>query len=196
MANDIRVLMTALGIERAPIIGHNRDARVGLRFAKDHPDATDRFAALDNVPTRVIFERMDAKVVRGHWFFLFNAVRDPPEALITGREELWLRFIFSGWTYDPQALTNEDITTYTRAYAQHGGLRDALEDYRGRGGCEAGPGRCQRQADLPDARAMGRAFRVRIFPARRNTSSRPSCPARCSPTSCPATPCRRHSATA
>jgi len=73
---------------------------------------------------------MGAKVARGHWFFLFNAVRDLPEALITGREELWLRFIFSGWTYDPRALTNEDITTYTRAYAQRGGLRGALEDYR------------------------------------------------------------------
>jgi len=130
MANDVRALMQALGIPRAPIIGHDRGARVGLRFAKDHPDATDRFAALDNVPTRVIFERMDAKVVRGHWFFISNAVRDLLEALIAGREEIWLRFIFSGWTYDPDALTPEDIATYVRAYAQHGGLRGALEDYR------------------------------------------------------------------
>jgi len=73
---------------------------------------------------------MGAKLARGYWFFLFNAVLDLPKALITGREKLWLRFILSGWTYDPQVLTNEDITTYTRAYAQHGGLRGTLEDYR------------------------------------------------------------------
>ncbi len=130
MANDIKALMDKLGIARAPIIGHDRGARVGLRFAKDHPAATDRFAALDNIPTRVIFERMDAKVARGHWFFLFNAVRDLPEALVTGREELWLNFILKGWIYDPEALTPEDIATYVRAYAQHGGLRGAMEDYR------------------------------------------------------------------
>lgn len=130
MARDIRALMSTLGIERAPVIGHDRGARVGLRLAKDHPDAVERFAALDNIPTRIIFERMDAKVARAHWFFIFNAVRDLPEALIAGREEIWLRFIFSGWTYDPQALTPDDIATYARAYAQHGALRGALEDYR------------------------------------------------------------------
>ncbi len=130
MARDAKALMDALGIARAPIIGHDRGARVGLRFAKDFPEATDRFAALDNIPTRVIFERMDAKVARGHWFFLFNAVRDLPEALVTGREELWLRFILQGWTYDPQALSVEDIATYARAYEQHGALRGAFEDYR------------------------------------------------------------------
>lgn len=130
MANDIKALMDALGIARAPIIGHDRGARVGLRFAKDHPGATDRFAALDNIPTRIIFERMDAKVARGHWFFLFNAVRDLPEALVMGREELWLHFILKGWTYDPEALTPDDIATYARAYSQHGGLRGPLEDYR------------------------------------------------------------------
>ena len=130
MATDIKALMDALGIARAPIIGHDRGARVGLRLAKDYPAATDRFAALDNIPTRIIFKRMDAKVARGYWFFLFNAVRDLPEALITGREALWLDFIFKSWLYDPEALTPEDLATYARGYAQHGALRGAMEDYR------------------------------------------------------------------
>jgi haloacetate dehalogenase len=130
MANDILALMRQLDIERCPIIGHDRGARVATRFAKDHPDAITRLAVLDNIPTRIIFDRMDAKIARGHWFFLFNAVRDLPEALITGREELWLRYIFASWTYDPEVLTPDDIAVYTRAYAQHGALRGALEDYR------------------------------------------------------------------
>jgi haloacetate dehalogenase len=65
--------MVQLGIARAPIIVHDRGARVATRFAKDHPEATDRLAVLDNIPTRVIFDRMDARIARGHWFFLFNA---------------------------------------------------------------------------------------------------------------------------
>ena len=47
MANDIRALMSNLGIERAAIVPHDRGARGGLRLAKDHPDAVARFAALD-----------------------------------------------------------------------------------------------------------------------------------------------------
>jgi haloacetate dehalogenase len=47
MANDIRALMSNLGIERAVIVAHDRGARGGLRLANDHPDAVARFAALD-----------------------------------------------------------------------------------------------------------------------------------------------------
>jgi haloacetate dehalogenase len=93
MAADIRALMQTLGIERAPVIGHDRGARVATRFAKDHPDAITHLGVFDNVPTRVIFEPMDATVARGHWFFIFNQVPDLPEALIAGREGIWLRYI-------------------------------------------------------------------------------------------------------
>ena len=130
MAADIRALMTALGVPRAPVIGHDRGARVATRFAKDHPDAIDRLAVLDNIPTLEIFEKMDAKIARGHWFFIFNNVPDLPEALIAGREEIWLRYILQGWTYDPELLTTEDLLAYTRAYQKPGALRGAFSDYR------------------------------------------------------------------
>ncbi|MFL5257007.1 MAG: alpha/beta fold hydrolase [Rhodopila sp.] len=130
MAADIRALMRALGIARAPIIGHDRGARVATRFAKDHPEAITHLGVFDNVPTRVIFEKMDATIARGHWFFIFNQVPDLPEVLIAGREEIWLRFILQGWTYDPEALTPEDLTAYTRAYQKPGAVRGALSDYR------------------------------------------------------------------
>ena len=105
MANDIRALMASLGIERAAIIGHDRGARVGLRLAKDHPDAVARFAALDNIPTRVLFGNMNAASAQAAWFFLFQGVRDLPEVLIHGREELWLRHLLTGWAYNPETFT-------------------------------------------------------------------------------------------
>lgn len=130
MARDIRELMRRLGIERAPIIGHDRGARVATRFAKDYPEAIDRLVVMDNIPTRVIFDRMDAHIARGHWFFIFNNVPDLPEALITGREEIWLRFIFASWCYNPELFTPEELAEYTRAYSQPGALRGAFNDYR------------------------------------------------------------------
>ena len=130
MAKDIFELMRSLGIERAPIVGHDRGARVGTRFAKDYPEATERFVTMDNIPTRIIFDRMDARIARGHWFFLFNNVPDLPEALVAGREEIWLRAIFSSWTYDPELFRPEEMAIYVTAYRQPGALRGAFNDYR------------------------------------------------------------------
>jgi haloacetate dehalogenase len=73
---------------------------------------------------------MNAEIARKHWFFLFNNVHDLPEALVTGREEIWLRFIFQSWTYNPQVFTDEEIHEYVKAYQQPGGLRGAFDDYR------------------------------------------------------------------
>lgn len=130
MARDIYELMRHLGYQKAVLIGHDRGARVATRFAKDYPEATDRLAVLDNIPTRVIFERMDAEIARGHWFFIFNNVPDLPEALITGREGIWLRFIFSRWCYNPEALSADVLAVYTKAYSQPGAIKGACNDYR------------------------------------------------------------------
>lgn len=130
MATDIRELMRHLGIERCPILGHDRGARVATRFAKDFPDAVERVAVMDNIPTLTIFERMDATIARLHWFFLFNNVPDLPEALVTGREEIWLRFIFSQWCFNPEIFSDEEIQEYVKAYQQPGALKGAFNDYR------------------------------------------------------------------
>lgn len=130
MARDVRELLRHLDIPRAAIVGHDRGARVATRFVKDYPDAVERLVVMDNIPTRIIFERMDARIARGHWFFIFNNVHDLPEALIAGREEIWLRFIFSTWCYNPELFTPEEIAVYVRAYSQPGALRGAFSDYR------------------------------------------------------------------
>jgi len=85
---------------------------------------------MDNVPTRVIYDRMDADVARGHWWFLFNGAPDIPEALVTGREEVWLRYILSSWSYNPELFTPEEIAVYVTAYSQPGALKGAFNDYR------------------------------------------------------------------
>ena len=130
MATDILELMHHLGIERCPVIGHDRGARVGTRLAKDHPEAVERFAALDNIPTLTIFNSMNAEIARKHWFFLFNSVPDLPEALVTGREEIWLRFIFAQWCFNPEIFTDEEMEEYVKAFHQPGALKGAFNDYR------------------------------------------------------------------
>jgi haloacetate dehalogenase len=114
MANDIRALLQHLEIGKVSMIGHDRGARVATRFAKDHPAILNRLVVTDNIPSRIIFQRMNAEVARGHWFFIFNNVPDLPEALIGGREEIWLRYILSSCCYNPQLFSGEEIAEYVQ----------------------------------------------------------------------------------
>ncbi len=133
MATDVLELMRHLGFSRIALVGHDRGARVGTRFAKDHRDAIDRLVTMDNIPTRVVFQSTDAALAKKYWFFYFNQVPDLPEALIAGREEIWLRHFFSNWSYNPQMLSDQEIAVYVKAYAQPGAVRGACNDYRAGG---------------------------------------------------------------
>lgn len=130
MAADMVALMEALGHDRFAVVGHDRGARVGLRLAKDHPGRVDRLATVDNIPTVYVYERLDARLAGKYWIFAFNAVPDLPEALISGREEVWFRHFLHHWSYDPGFMTKAEVSTYVRALAQPGGLRGGFSDYR------------------------------------------------------------------
>jgi pimeloyl-ACP methyl ester carboxylesterase len=130
MARDLLELLRTLGIGRIALVGHDRGARVATRFVKDHPQVVDRLVVMDNVPTRIVAREFNPVVARSYWFFIFNQVPDLPEALISGREDLWLRHLFSDWCYNPLAIDGDDFRTYVEAYRRPGALRGAMSDYR------------------------------------------------------------------
>jgi haloacetate dehalogenase len=130
MAKDLRELMRVLDIPKIALVGHDRGARVATRFAKDHPEAIDRLVVMDNVPTRIVAREFDAQKAKAYWFFTFHLVPDLPEALIVGREDLWLSHFFADWCYNPYAISGEAFDTYVKAYRRPGAVRGALADYR------------------------------------------------------------------
>ena len=131
MARDLRELMRALNIGKIALVGHDRGARVATRFAKDYPEAIDRLVVMDNVPTRIIARDFDfARMAKTYWLFLFHLKLDLPEIFITGREEQWLRHLYSEWCYNPHAISGEAFETYVAAYRAPGAVRGALADYR------------------------------------------------------------------
>ena len=134
MANDVLALMDHLGHERIALVGHDRGARVGTRFAKDHRARIDRLTVIDNIPTRIVAETFDAAKARaGYWYFPMLDVLDLPEALIAGREEIFLTYFYRTWSYNPEMLTPEEAAVYVRAYQRPGTLRGACADYRASG---------------------------------------------------------------
>lgn len=133
MAADIADLIRALELGPVALVGHDRGARVAHRFALDHPALLRRLVLLDIAPTYDIFKTMDATGARERWHWLFHLVPDLPEALVAGREEIYLRFLFRLWAGDPAAIEEEAVQEYVRCFRQPGAMRAAFEDYRAGG---------------------------------------------------------------
>ena len=55
---------------------------------------------------------------------------DLPEALVTGRERLYIKHFEDRLTNNPAATSPHDLEVYTLAYSQPGALRAAFNTYR------------------------------------------------------------------
>jgi pimeloyl-ACP methyl ester carboxylesterase len=130
MASDILLLLRELGLQRAALVGHDRGARVAHRLALDHPEAVEALVLLDIVPTREVWERMDATLAVGFWHWLFHLQRDLPEQLVSKDVAGYLGFFFERWTTNRGALEPDAIEHYVKAFSAPGALRAGFDDYR------------------------------------------------------------------
>ncbi|MGH7324786.1 MAG: alpha/beta fold hydrolase [Candidatus Rokuibacteriota bacterium] len=133
MAGDVADLIRQLDLGPVVLVGHDRGGRVAHRFALDHPALLTRLVLLDIAPTYDIFHGMDYQGARERWHWIFHLVPDLPEALVAGREEIYLRFLFRAWALDPAALEEEAVQEYLRCFRQAGAMHAAFEDYRAGG---------------------------------------------------------------
>lgn len=133
MAQDVVEVIQALGLVPVALVGHDRGARVAHRFALDHPQLLTHLVLLDIAPTYDVFAQMDQQSARQRWHWLFHLVPDLPEALVAGREEVYLRYLFRAWSLNPAAIEEEAIQEYVRCFREAGAARAAFEDYRAGG---------------------------------------------------------------
>jgi pimeloyl-ACP methyl ester carboxylesterase len=66
----------------------------------------------------------------GIWHFSFHVVRDLPEKLIDGKEDVYLNWFYDYWTYNQSAITPEDREEYIKQYSKPGAMRAGFEYYR------------------------------------------------------------------
>src|SRR5206468_316792 len=114
----------------ASVVAHDRGGRVAHRWALDRPDEVERLAVLDIIPTREMWRRLDARVARGYWHWLFHLQPDLPELLAGKDIPAYLGYFFDGWTYQRQGLDPGAVAEYVRAFSAPGALRSGFDDYR------------------------------------------------------------------
>ena len=124
-AEDIHQLVTKLGFKSIFLVGHDIGTQVAYSYAAAHPSEVKRLAVMElTIPGFAPPGRMPI------WWGIFHQTPDVPEALVQGKEMIYLSWFFSNLAYNPAAITQADINEYVRHYASPGGLRAGFEYYR------------------------------------------------------------------
>ena len=64
------------------------------------------------------------------WWGIFHQTADVPEALVQGKEMIYLPWFLHNLAYNPAAITQADINEYVSHYSAPGGMRAGFEYYR------------------------------------------------------------------
>jgi pimeloyl-ACP methyl ester carboxylesterase len=128
VANDIRALLDQLGIERADIVGHDLGAHVAFELASRSPERVSRLVMLDGVvPGLAPWSELRRDPRLWHWSF-YN-VPDLPEALMAGRERVYLSWFIKAFAVNIDAV-EEDMEAVIRDYSEPGAIRGGLGMFR------------------------------------------------------------------
>ncbi|MCD9197756.1 alpha/beta fold hydrolase [Aeromicrobium wangtongii] len=128
MAEDIHLLLHEhLGLRRpAFVLGLDIGSMVATAYAFRYRDATRALGYGEaSQPGTAVFDRLRNSAIE--WHYNFHALLDLPEALVAGRERLYLQYFFDRHAARPMAV---DTDAYATAYAQAGAMRAGFDLYR------------------------------------------------------------------
>lgn len=120
---DILALLDRLNIRAVRLAGHDLGGLVAYAFARLQSDRVEKLALADTpLPLYGLDVPGWSQIEKHLWHLRFHRVPYLPEALIAGRERLYLSWFFVSHASDPSAIGPEDIDEYVRSYASPGGL--------------------------------------------------------------------------
>lgn len=129
LAGDVWELVHGhLGHQRFFVVGHDWGGPVAFALAINHQDAVRRLAIVDVA----IPGDGNPNISQGgkRWHHAFHQTLDLPEALVEGREAIYLGWFYRHYGARPDAIDASAIREYLRAYTQPGALRAGFDYYR------------------------------------------------------------------
>jgi pimeloyl-ACP methyl ester carboxylesterase len=129
VAGDIaHLLREALGIDRAPVVGHDWGGPVAFALAAFHPGLVEKLVMLD---AAVPGDGSGTFSQNGRrWHHAFHQTLDLPEQLISGREAVYYRWFYEHYGHVRGAIGETDIAEYLRTYARADTARTGMAYYR------------------------------------------------------------------
>jgi len=131
MAEDQLGVMRSLGFARFRVCGHDRGGRVAHRMALDHPDAVEKVAFLDIVPTHHMLNNIKRQwaVDSYHWFFMAQPYDYPEKMIEAYGFEKYIRKKLDKKGVGTAGFTPEALAEYIRCCTPEN-IHAVCEDYR------------------------------------------------------------------
>jgi pimeloyl-ACP methyl ester carboxylesterase len=125
LALDIQALILHFGYKQIRLVGHDWGGIVAYHYSALFAGEVKQLAIIDvTLPTAFGHFPLLTKPFNPAWHFAFHLVPDLPEQLLAGKEDLYLRWWFKN------AVAEDGIGEYVRAYSQPGALAASLAYYR------------------------------------------------------------------
>ena len=125
VAEDIHQLVTQLGFKTIFLVGHDIGTQVAYSYAAAHPTEVKKLVVMDfTIPGFAPAGMMPI------WWRSFHQTPDIPEALVQGKEMMYLSWFYHNLAYNPSAITQADINEFVSHYSAPGGMRAGFEYYR------------------------------------------------------------------
>ena len=131
MAGDIHSLVreTLRVGEPISLVGHDLGSTLALSYALRYRDDVVSATFMEApLPGTAYYEWRVAQ--KSAWQFSFHANPDIAVYLTHGRERWYINRFFDDLTYQPDAISNEDLDVYARAFEAPGAMRALCEIYR------------------------------------------------------------------
>ena len=129
VANDVHKLVhDHLRLDSYNLIAHDWGGPVAFVLAATWPEHVRKLVMLD---TAVPGDGSGTFSQHGRrWHHAFHRTADLPEALVSGREDIYLGWFYQNYGYQPGAISPADMEEYLRTYRQPGALRAGFSYYR------------------------------------------------------------------
>jgi pimeloyl-ACP methyl ester carboxylesterase len=132
VAEDVHQLVHQLGLGPINLVGHDVGMMVAYAYASIFPSAVKRLVLMEAALPGLGLEKLyDAnKYPRMYHLSLFEAPNGLAEALITGREGMFVRHFMRQQAYDTNVFSNEVFDGYADALAAPGALSAGIAYFR------------------------------------------------------------------
>jgi pimeloyl-ACP methyl ester carboxylesterase len=125
VAEDIHQLVGKLGFKTIFLVGHDIGVLIAYPYAAEHPAEVKKLAVWEApIPGFAPPGRPPL------WWIPFHQTPDVPEALVQGKEMMYLSWFYHNLAYNPATITQADINEYVSHYSAPGGMRAGFEYYR------------------------------------------------------------------
>ncbi len=131
MAGDIHSLLRdTLGVtEPVSLVGHDLGSTLALSYALRYRDDVVSATFMEApLPGTAYYDWRVAQ--KSAWQFSFHANPDVAVYLTHGRERWYISRFFDELAYQPEAISNDDLDVYARAFEAPGAMRAMCEIYR------------------------------------------------------------------